>query len=320
MPREQGAGSPFDRVRCQTTISRNRPSSKPPRCAPTTVTVARFVASPGTTRPEISMVSLARDRFDIVSRDGGDQRDAIPNLNAAAARTVEIRMEEEAARGMDIHGRGDYAHFLPGHFLQLERHFDGDGKYLLTRVEHQATQGGLRSGEEATFSYENRFHCLPVGLPYRPPRLTPKPTIPGTQTAMAGRPGRQRDLSRQVWPRQGAVPRDRHGKKSVGSSCWRAQVWAGQGLGRSASGRTAGGCRLLHRRRSDRLWWWEAFTTTPRNCRQTCPKMPPSVASPRISQSGETRGCRGPSQLSFTVACLSAIVRGGRVRAALDTL
>jgi hypothetical protein len=115
----------------------------------------------------------------------------------------------------------------------MERHFDGNGWYLLTRVEHEATQGGLRSGEEIAFSYENRFRCLPAALPYRPARRTPKPTIPGTQTAMVVGPKESEICVDQFGRVKVQFPWDRHGTKNMDSSCWLrvAQVWAGQGWG-----------------------------------------------------------------------------------------
>ncbi len=99
------------------------------------------------------------------------------------SRIVRVRMEEEECGGLEITGAGDCGNFAPGHRFTLKGHFNGDGDYLLTSVEHDAVQSGYRSGEQDSFRYENRFFCMPAGLQYRPRRVTAKPLIAGIETA-----------------------------------------------------------------------------------------------------------------------------------------
>src|SRR5205823_2480148 len=65
----------------------------------------------------------------------------------------------------------------------LQRHFNADGEYLLTRLQTEAVMNEYRSEQQA-YSYSNDFECIPVALPFRPPRNTPKPFVQGTQTAV----------------------------------------------------------------------------------------------------------------------------------------
>ncbi|NPU92822.1 MAG: type VI secretion system tip protein VgrG [Gammaproteobacteria bacterium] len=52
------------------------------------------------------------------------------------------------------------------------------GKYLLTSVSHTA---GI--GADGNEHYQNRFQCVPVAVPVRPPRASVKRQMPGPQTA-----------------------------------------------------------------------------------------------------------------------------------------
>ena len=62
-------------------------------------------------------------------------------------------MEQEEVQSIDIQGTSDCGHFTPGHEFTLERHFDADAKYLLTRVEHAANQADYRSQQELFASF-----------------------------------------------------------------------------------------------------------------------------------------------------------------------
>jgi len=173
-------------------------------------------------------------RFDGVDKGGGDRPADLQKIFKDNERTVKIRMEQEELPGLQIQGSSYCRHFLPGHKFTLSKHFDADGEYLLTRVEHRAQlDGDYRSGGELPFTYENRFTCIPNALPFRPARVTQRPTISGIQTAnVVGPPGEEIFVDKY-----GRVKVqfhwDREGKKNLDSSCWLrvAQPWAGKGWG-----------------------------------------------------------------------------------------
>ncbi len=172
-------------------------------------------------------------RFDGVDHVGGDRPQDIQHISDDRTRTIRIRMEQEEALSLSIEGSSDCGHFTAGHEFTLDRHFDANGKYLLTQIEHNADQADFRTAQSEGFNYSNRFTCIPSGLRYRPQRLTPKPVIAGTQTAtVVGPPGEEIFVDKYGrikvqfhW--------DREGKKNADSSCWLrvAQIWAGNHWG-----------------------------------------------------------------------------------------
>jgi type VI secretion system secreted protein VgrG len=173
-------------------------------------------------------------RFDGVDKGGTDQPAEVPKIFADNKRTVKIRMEQETLPSLEVHGVSNCGHFVPGYQFKLARHFDADGPYVLGGVEHSAhLTGNFRSGEDLTFAYENRFSCVPAALPYRPLQTTPRPIIPGTQTATVVGPHGEEIFCDKYGRVKAQFHWDRQGKKDTDSSCWVrvAQFWAGKGWG-----------------------------------------------------------------------------------------
>lgn len=171
-------------------------------------------------------------RFDGIGRSGGARPQDLKNIFKDGERTVRIRMEQEEIAALRIEGASDCSQFAPGHKFRLEQHFDADDDYLLTRVEHTARlgEGSYRSDREASgFHYENCFRCVPVALPYRPQRVTPKPVIGSVQTATVDGPPGDEIFCDKYGRVKVQFHWDREGKKNGDSSCWLrvAQVWAG---------------------------------------------------------------------------------------------
>lgn len=172
-------------------------------------------------------------RFDGVNPGGGDQASELQKIFQDNSRTVEIRMQEEAAASIVIQGSSTCRHLVSGHKFSLERHFNADGEYLLTSVTHSASFDAFRSDSSGDFHYTNQFSCMPIALPFRPARVTPKPMIHGTQSAVVvGPPGEE------IWPdKYGRIKVqfhwDREGKNNEKSSCWIrvATSWAGKNWG-----------------------------------------------------------------------------------------
>ncbi len=124
-----------------------------------------------------------------------------------------------------IRGDGFVRAFVSGHKFELKDHYRADVNqtYVLQSVSHAATQE----------SYTNSFAAFPADTPFRPPRLTAKPRIAGTQTAIVvGKAGEE------IWTdKYGRVKVQFHwdqlGKKDENSSCWiRVDYgWAGKKWG-----------------------------------------------------------------------------------------
>ncbi len=172
-------------------------------------------------------------RFDGIDRVGGERPVDVQHIFEDRTRTVRIRMEQEEVAGLEIQGVSDCGHFTSGHEFTLDRHFDANGKFFLTRIEHDAKQADYRSEVNEEFQYRNRFTCIPSVLRYRPARVTPRPTIDGIQTAVVVGPPGEEIFVDKYGRIKVQFPWDREGKKNVDSSCWLrvAQIWAGNRWG-----------------------------------------------------------------------------------------
>ena len=171
-------------------------------------------------------------RFDGVDRGGADQPGELEKIFSEAERVAAIRMQEEAAKALVIHGESTAPDLAPGHVMTLGGvNAQFNGKYDVTGVTHKYTPSSSGAG-----GYRNSFTCIPAGLPYRPPRLTPKPRLPGLETAVViAPPGEDvfNDKYARVTVKFPWIPDDAPGSGGGSSSCWVrvASPWAGAGSG-----------------------------------------------------------------------------------------
>ena len=160
-------------------------------------------------------------RFDGVNPGGGDRPGDLQHIFEDNKRTVEIRMQEEALGSLVIRGRSNCRHFMAGHKFSLIRHFSGEGgPYVLTSVLHSARGGDFRDGNTEEFQYRNEFTCIPQALPFRPPRVTPKPVVHGTQSAVVVGPKGEEIFTDKYGRVKVQFHWDREGKHDTDSSCW----------------------------------------------------------------------------------------------------
>ncbi len=168
-------------------------------------------------------------RFDGVTPGGGDRSSDVQNIFPDGTRTVGIRMQEEAAAALRLEGESTCRQLGSGCKFTLSRHFDGNGSYILTRVEHVADAGDAYTLGNALSTYTNTFQCIPAALPFRPERTIPRPRIDGTQPAVVvGNPGDE--IFTDKYGRiKVQFPWDRQGQNNADSSCWIrvASPWAG---------------------------------------------------------------------------------------------
>jgi type VI secretion system secreted protein VgrG len=156
-------------------------------------------------------------------RDGGE-------------RYARLQLEAHEAEGFVVHGEGTCRAFQPGYHFELTEHYRDslNDEYHLLRVAHDGTSGGFRAGRGADDAdYVGRFEAIPFSVPYRPPRVTPRPIVHGSQTAVVVGPGGE-----EIWTDEHGRIKvqfhwDRVGRKDDKSSCWIrvAQPWAGKGWG-----------------------------------------------------------------------------------------
>jgi len=149
---------------------------------------------------------------------------------------AKIRLEALQAAHRSGYGVSDSPRLTPGYMFKLadatRTHLEGD--YRLTSVTHHGEQPQvLDEGTAGEFSYRSEFTCTDWALPFRASRLTPRPTVHGSQTAtVTGPPGEEIHVDEH-----GRVKVqfhwDRKGKHDDTSSCWVrvSQGWAGNGFG-----------------------------------------------------------------------------------------
>ncbi|MEO8053544.1 MAG: type VI secretion system tip protein TssI/VgrG [Acidobacteriota bacterium] len=172
-------------------------------------------------------------RFDGIQPGGGDRPADIQKVFDDNKRTARLRMEEQAAASILVHAASNCRQIVSGHKFTLERHFAGDGSWVVYQVEHSASDAAdLRAGGGG-FTYENHFTCFPAALPFRPPRVTPIPTVKGTQTAVVVGPPGEEIFTDKYSRIKVQFHWDREGKSNSDSSCWVrvATPWAGKQWG-----------------------------------------------------------------------------------------
>ena len=143
-------------------------------------------------------------------------------------------MQEEAAQGLTIQGASRCRYLAAGHKFTLQRHYNADGPYVLTSVQHSARlQGDYRSDSGGEATYYNSFTCIPAALPFRPRRITPKPVIQGTQTAVVVGPAGEEIFTDKYSRVKVQFHWDRQGQSNADSSCWVrvGTPWAGKNWG-----------------------------------------------------------------------------------------
>jgi type VI secretion system secreted protein VgrG len=173
-------------------------------------------------------------RFDGVNKSGGDQAAQLQKVFQDNSRTVGIRMQEEAAPSVALHALSNCRQLSSGHKFILERHFNADGKYLITLIGHSASLNSqFLSGGVDEFSYSNTFTSIPADIPFRPLRVTPRPRIDGCQTAVVVGPAGEEIFTDKYGRVKVQFHWDRSGKNDADSSCWVrvATPWAGKQWG-----------------------------------------------------------------------------------------
>jgi type VI secretion system secreted protein VgrG len=149
---------------------------------------------------------------------------------------AQSRLEAQQTTRRSGTGTSDAARLTAGYTFTLQGHprSDFDTEYRVLGVHHVGHQPQALDHEATgSFSYSNSFTVNEHAAPYRPARVTPRPTVRGLQTATV------------VGPAGEEVFTDEHGRVKVQfhwdrvapfddtSSCWVrvSQAWAGNSWG-----------------------------------------------------------------------------------------
>jgi type VI secretion system secreted protein VgrG len=156
---------------------------------------------------------------------------------AGVERMAKLRAEQLQASQTIARGDGDAVGLSAGRVFTLENYprTDLNKKYLITSASCEVRSDAMQSGagRDGGVQFSVQVEAIDAREPYRPARLTQKPLIQGTQTALVvGGDGEEIDTDKY-----GRVKVqfhwDRAGKSNRDSSCWVrvAQVWAGKNWG-----------------------------------------------------------------------------------------
>ncbi|HEU0123751.1 MAG TPA: type VI secretion system tip protein TssI/VgrG, partial [Bryobacteraceae bacterium] len=167
---------------------------------------------------------------------GGERLDDLQKIYEDNQRTAKIRMRQETSGALQITGSTGYLNMCPGFQFDLARHYSDDDAYVITAASVAIPQRGDYAGDSDEFSGpppEIVFNCIPVQLPYVPQRVTAKPSIFGTQTAVVVGPDGEEIFTDKYGRVKVQFLWDREGKFNGNSSCWVrvASPWAGKQWG-----------------------------------------------------------------------------------------
>lgn len=163
-----------------------------------------------------------------------DQR--LDEVEEEGRRLVELRIQEETAQHAVMTAASRCRAFVAGfRFRFTDDSRKGTEQYVLTLIQHSAVQTPDYVSNEVTtgIPYSNTFTCIPTAVPYRQPRLTPKPVVEGLQAAVVVGPKGEEIHTDKYGRVRVQFPWDRLGKTDQNSSCWVrvSQQWAGKRWG-----------------------------------------------------------------------------------------
>jgi type VI secretion system secreted protein VgrG len=185
-------------------------------------------------RPSLALEGLAEGTVDgdlEVYDHPGSHEEAGPENPFAT-----IRLQERAVRLKQAEGDSVCKRFLPGRLFTLgEASREAlNREWLITHVEHRGAEPLMgEDGSDALVPYENHFECIPSDVPFRPPLVTPKPTVRGVQSAIVVGPAGEEIHTDEHGRVKVHFHWDRVGTRTEIDSCWIrvSQVWAGEGWG-----------------------------------------------------------------------------------------
>ena len=122
-----------------------------------------------------------------------------------------------------------------GYKFTMKNHPRGDQnrEYMVTTSSYVASTAEFKTGREGGDKLTCTFSAIPAASPFRAARITPKPTIQSTQTAVVAGPPGEEIHTDEFGRVKVQFHWDREHKYDAQSSCWIrvAQIWAGKKWG-----------------------------------------------------------------------------------------
>ncbi len=150
---------------------------------------------------------------------------------------VQSRIEELHTQFEQAQGQSNVRRFKTGDLFSLNNYSreDQNREYLIVSVSHsiQSDSFDSRGSGSSSMLYNNHFSCIESQTPFRPARITPKPIVQGTQTAIVVGPSGEEIYTNEHAQVKLQFHWDRYGTFDENSSCWIrvSQLWAGKNWG-----------------------------------------------------------------------------------------
>jgi len=149
---------------------------------------------------------------------------------------AKVRVQELQARQMVAHGYGDAAGLAAGKLFKLTQYprSDLNIQYLITSTSIELNSNDYASGKASSpTQFAISVEAVDAREAYRPARITPKPVIYGTQTAVVVGPKGDEIHTDEFGRVKVQFHWDRYGKSDESSSCFIrvGQLWAGKNWG-----------------------------------------------------------------------------------------
>ncbi|WP_299871144.1 type VI secretion system Vgr family protein [uncultured Cocleimonas sp.] len=149
---------------------------------------------------------------------------------------AQARIEELHSEYEQVQGQSGVRVMKTGDLFTLDEfsRSDQNRQYLITGITHDIHSYAYDSSDgDKEDIYSNRFSVIESNTPYRPARITPKPIVQGSQTAIVVGPSGEEIHTDQHARVKLQFHWDRYGKSDENSSCWVrvAQLWAGRAWG-----------------------------------------------------------------------------------------
>ncbi|HLZ96915.1 MAG TPA: type VI secretion system tip protein TssI/VgrG [Steroidobacteraceae bacterium] len=176
--------------------------------------------------------SHARSGFEVFDYPAGPE----VLTPSAVEQLVALRLDEAQAAYERYHGTApDCGGLRTGAKFKLKDHPRSDFNdfdYAIVATEHTIISNQYSSGD-AEQGISVSVEAINAKTRYRPPRITPKPSIQGAQTAVVVGPSGEEIYVDKYGRVKVQFPWDRYGSQDENSSCWMrvAQVWAGRNWG-----------------------------------------------------------------------------------------
>ncbi len=153
---------------------------------------------------------------------------------------AKVRMEELARSYELCNGRSDCRGICPGYLftlqvLDMSNRFLSDQarEYMVISADYQASAEDYETSGGMDALYGCFFLAIPSSVQFRPARITPKPVVEGSQTAVVTGPSGEEIYTDPHGRIKVQFHWDREGKRDENSSCWIrvSQAWAGDAWG-----------------------------------------------------------------------------------------